>query len=246
MRTYTTFRITLAAMFAMIRLHHAARIGLAMQILCLATTVSEAQLGPGSQTVEDVVFDQIVTILPNSLGIPEGSIPVSTLGSFTVTWAAESMGEAQVTEFVGTGSGAILPEPGPFMLDMPGMEPEATFNGNLSNIVSAPSGELTSGDLALNVTFSAAFTDPEAGGLTLYTKDTSFFFGPLSGASNVGSVYTDPMNGDTDIYTIIPGLGEILIGESSNRIMTVVPEPTSWILLLLSAPVIGLRRVSAT
>jgi hypothetical protein len=152
------------------------------------------------------------------------------------------MGEAQVTDFFGSGSGVILPAPGPYILDVPGTGPGATFSGNLSNITSA-SGQLISGDLAMDLTFSVAFTDPAAMGLTLYTKDTSFFLGPLSGGSNVGAIYQDPMNGVTDIYTMIPGIGEILIAESSDRIVTGVPEPTSW-MLLLPALVVALRRYS--
>jgi hypothetical protein len=231
----------------MIKTHLSPRNAIRMSLLpafvCCVATISFAQLDPGSQTV-DVVFDQTITILPNPIGLPVVPIPISTLGSFTVTWGAESMGEAQVTDFFGSGSGVILPAPGPYILDVPGTGPGATFSGNLSNITSA-SGQLISGDLAMNLTFSVAFADPAAMGLTLYTKDTSFFLGPLSGGSNVGAIYQDPMIGVTDVYTMIPGLGEILIAESSDRIVTGVPEPTSW-MLLLPAFLVAARRRSAS
>ena len=142
------------------------------------------------------------------------------------------MGVANVTDFSGRGFRYHSRPAGPYDLTVPGVGPGATFNGNLSNIISGPSGELISGDLAMNLTFSVEFTDPMAMGLTLYTKDTSFFLGPLSGESNVGAIYADPMNGVTDIYTMIPKIGEILIAQSSDRIVTAVPEPACLAIVL--------------
>ena len=196
-----------------------------MFVLTIFATTGQADLSSGSATVE-VVFDQMI-LIPEMSPLsacgpvdPPCEFPLSASGSFIVTWDDEDMttGVANISAFSASGPG-FLPGLGNFVLTAIGEGPGATYEGMLTDITSGAGGELISGELTIDTTLSVEFTDPPAGGLTLYTKHTSHFVGTLSGGSNGGNVVSgsgsprqhgrlcDARSGDrTDG---VPGRGEL-------------------------------------
>ena len=173
--------------------------------------------------------------------IPVGAVfDLSAQGSFTVDWAAEAGGVAQVTGFSAMYS-ELHPVLGPYDIFATGSGPGSTFSGELTNIVS-DNGDLFSADMTLSTTFSLVFNGTGIEGTTLYTQDASTFVGTIS-ANGTGTGFSAPE--DLNVFLSTGDVNnDPLSAISFNRTVTAVPEPSCGLLVsLLGIAVLHRKRI---
>ncbi|WP_157665245.1 PEP-CTERM sorting domain-containing protein [Mariniblastus fucicola] len=206
-----------------------------------------AQLMADSFTV-DAVADQQVRVTDGSpltgapFNVPADTVfDLSAVGSFTVDWADEAGGVADITDFSAVFS-QTHPALGPYDIFATGLGPGATFSGQLSNIVS-DNGNLVSADMSVSTTFSLTLQGPGVAGTTMYTQETATFAGNIF-ADGSGTGFTSP--DDLEVFLSTGNINnDPLTAVGFNRTVTAissVPEPSSALLVSLVGLVLLRRR----
>ena len=162
----------------------------------------------------------------------------SAAGSFTVDWAAEANGVAEIVGFSAMFS-EVHDVLGPYDLFAVGSGPVTMFEGELSNIVE-DEGNLVSADMTVSTTFSLVFA--AAPNALLYTQEMATFSGSIA-ADGSGSGFTsddqlDVFLSQGDVAT--DPLAAVSFDRSVTSI-TAVPEPSSFVLVGLLG-LVALRR----
>ena len=220
--------------------------------LCTAVTSSAAIIPGGSIDFKNVDAIQDVEILPGTFLNPGTSSLVfeefTANGQFSALRSDQPSMNAPIP-FSSTGAFFSTPN-SPFgPVELFGTN---VYTGEISNIVQDPnidspegfiSGVWTSSDVLFGLRILAT-------GLELYTKDAVTFTGTLTDIvmPPPGTLLTslDPVN----IFAIDPGSQqEVLVGISRNRLLLVVPEPSSFVisgvLIALFGVSYSLRRKSS-
>lgn len=214
----------------------------ALLAMSITASTSQAQLQEGSLNAF-ARADQDVFVAANALGNnPELNLRLSALGNFEFSWAAESGGVADVTEFTAnfTGTDGAL---GAFSLFAGSTTPaNIAPTGTLTNIVES-GGMLLDADFTINTPFSITLLD--FGSAMIYTQEVATFTGRLSeGFFSSPDVNDDDLNGhlfdgDADLSN------DPVVAVSSNRTVTAVPEPGSALILItLAGLALASRRKS--
>ncbi|MFO0912073.1 MAG: PEP-CTERM sorting domain-containing protein [Pirellulales bacterium] len=215
---------------------------LAFVALLVADSSAQAGLLSGSIAVP-ARADQMIRLFPGSPlnpGADVVEVPTSAVGQFDLKWANQQPGDdfATITSF----SAHFTSDPGDplglYTIDAPAPPPGDSFRGRLTEIVES-AGTLVSAKLTIETTFGVTLA--ALGGATVFTINDpnsgkpedhySVFIGNLDADPTAGEIFDSPAN--KNIYADIPGVGQVAVGQSFNRQVIVIPEPSSAVLLMI-------------
>ncbi|MFN7730944.1 MAG: hypothetical protein ACK5OB_03520 [Pirellula sp.] len=207
---------------------------------------TEAGVVAGSLTIQSRA-DQTIRLFPGTPlnpGVGAIDVPTSATGSFSFSWAAQNVGEdfATLTSFTASFQSAPTDPLGSYTLTAPAAD---GFAGRLKDIVES-GGNLISATLEVDTTFQVVL----AGLPPLFTIHNPVgpaedkyarFTGAITPNTPFGTVFTSL--GTTNVYVNLGG-GPVVVAQSFDRTVSVVPEPTTGMIasVLAGVPIIGIWR----
>lgn len=220
-------------------------------LVCLSLVICSRAVGAGLMSGALTVpsrADQMIRLYPGTPLNPGASVvevPTSAVGQFVVTWGDQQPGEdfAKVTGFSGHYTSGPSDPLGLYTIDAPATTND--FRGRLTDIVES-GGNLVSATLTIETTFGVTLS--ALGNATVFTINDpnspaaedhySVFVGQLDAAWKPGEIFDSPPN--TNIYANVPGVGQVAVGQSFNRQVIALPEPSATAMLAVGA--LGLIR----